>query len=1374
MAALVPQVDPRVESMFEFIETHAGITYRNLQLFYGDLIREFKADEAEINKQCIQRTISPLSPETADSDYIFEAPVNAFDGGGLVPLTKPYVAGIVAKVKRLPPRVIELNKRNTDFSTYLPMSLDDFRGRIPKLQKTYTKIKGNEKTSKVRELLEDFQPMFLERYSNFILDLLKVDGARVFTTMTEFIRAFTDSEFAAMVDATDKAILVQMTSTSDMVWEGRFGGIHLIIHVVQKRQPSGKGNTISAANVIQAAVFYKDRKNDFIRGQGALTMIKDCRTHWTKRGDISHKNGTRYCFSDLYTGELVVQDYTGTLPDFPDYSKYERGIKVKVQGEVPYVIDPAYYNDAFVSVLPMVHEATAAKKIFTNQEHIFAVYPASCAFADWCYYETLIQNLQMISAIANSEVNGDLYESPLGKIQYLYDSHATNLKRNIGAWWATRLELFINAMRVCPTTEFHVALPGEAAALQSTISEIEQENATNAPRLEFLTKSSKTKDELKEFASLTQLKSNNEFNVTLLKAALVQLKPVVSVANLEQFAIAKKKYLDFIRNIEFHTRKAMVMKRLATMEECALVYDENVALIEHRRGVVMSCIHSVGIIVDCAKIGVATTTVSTKQYQKLVSDSQNVTALRKLSARLFSDYQKYKSQTMPDEMIGSIEHMLEIVQVYDRLKEGIQINLVDNVVLRYKGIWGDLLAERGVILQAKLDELDERVAAGEDYLTVRRDQEGRYNAALTEINMRMVDAIRRMDSDYSNVSYLLQNLSELGAVHSVDLFQTSEQMHRLILQLLNKLLTVPGIFNVEQKARMVLLLQTITQTDPSTVMVTHPTVRDEREKEVVVENFGNGLKENVNTVHGLLPEGVSYKSAVNVAMTLIGNEPAPAKARRTKGFSYDDREIVAQATQAKFDSQSTTTNALRLSARLLRIAAAKKADDAHDAKEVTKRTKEADALEGLVYMYNFTNEPKKPSEETRAQILASLNADRQVVTAAADLLSIMARLAGPFQLNTTGKLSLVEQELPSVSSLHLAPFGPRRGGGRVKNFPDQMNAAIDQKEIPTIYDLYIDHFDSEENDYDTCILLNQAYCILMKHDIYVPLYRCHATKTIEEMVYPMLEKRREYHGDFCDFDSTFADSFCIQLFGKNVNELLDDLSKGSLNVPRGAFPNISANPFDPVSLICILETVLFLCKGLPFATRLHFYYAGVLSFMGQTYDRNMDEIQTDEIISLLEEGDFFDSFHKAARMYNERYEYEKPAPDVPALEPAPAPAPAPDVPAPPPAPAPTPALEPPPALEPASALEPAPEGSTVTEPSGEGNAPPPVDLAYTSEGNAPPDPTSVAAPLYPRKEGDYGGTRRYRRYKQKTKRHTLNKRFKKHRTRRLHGLHVRD
>jgi hypothetical protein len=276
----------------------------------------------------------------------------------------------------------------------------------------------------------------------------------------------------------------------------------------------------------------------------------------------------------------------------------------------------------------------------------------------------------------------------------------------------------------------------------------------------------------------------------------------------------------------------------------------------------------------------------------------------------------------------------------------------------------------------------------------------------------------------------------------------------------------------------------------------------------------------------------------------------------------------------------------------------------------------------------------------------------------------------------------------------------------------------------------------------------------------------------------MLEKRRDYRGDFYDFDSTFADSFCIQLFGKNVNELLDDLSKGSLNVPRGAFPNISANPFDPVSLICILETVLFLCKGLPFATRLHVYYAGVLSFMNESYSDNIEDVQTTKILNYLIDPQFFQCFHTAARMYNERYgRLSEPAPETePRLE--------------------------------------TPEGS-LPYTSGElGNAPLPfvstdlvtsvppepvfetpeshdATLGFDAAGLPVSDPNDVGIALYkedkaiketiakasgkpPPPGADYGGTRRYRRYKSKTRRQTLNKRFKKHRTRRLHGLYVRD
>jgi hypothetical protein len=331
-----------------------------------------------------------------------------------------------------------------------------------------------------------------------------------------------------------------------------------------------------------------------------------------------------------------------------------------------------------------------------------------------------------------------------------------------------------------------------------------------------------------------------------------------------------------------------------------------------------------------------------------------------------------------------------------------------------------------------------------------------------------------------------------------------------------------------------------------------------------------------------------------------------------------------------------------------------------------------------------------------------------------------------------------EKNLPELAHLLSQPrypTGPKTrvrggmvgGGLELHEIDEQMNQSIVENDIVKMYDLYIDYFDKEETK-DLTLLFYQVYSILSKQSIYVPLYRRYVTP-LEELIDPVLVKRLDYTGDLHDFDCVYADNFCVQLFGKNVNELLDDLSKGTLTVPRGVFPNICENPFHPYSLICILEVCRFFCLFLPFAGRLHFYFAGVLSFMGQNYDRNMVEIQTDEIISLLEHGDFFECFHAAARMYNER--------GVP--------------------------VEP---VEPVETVEPVEPVEPVVEPV-EPELPPPIGLKI--------DPTSVAhAPGTTPPGTPGGGTRRYRRYKSKTKRHTLNKRFKKHRTRRLHGLYVRD
>ena len=387
-------------------------------------------------------------------------------------------------------------------------------------------------------------------------------------------------------------------------------------------------------------------------------------------------------------------------------------------------------------------------------------------------------------------------------------------------------------------------------------------------------------------------------------------------------------------------------------------------------------------------------------------------------------------------------------------------------------------------------------------------------------------------------------------------------------------------------------------------------------------------------------------------------------------------------------------------------------------KEQKQRSQDAAAekvgIDAFMYFYICNNPESIPPNggETKTTIDAYLNKPENKDEILARVVDVASFIEPP----------------PSGPKPVVVAGGQIAGGLTIEQVEEQMNKAIEEDDVVKMYDLYIEYFDKETPN----LLFYQVYSILSKKSIYVPLYRCDVP-SLEEWIAPIHEKRLGYTGDLHDFDCVYADHFCVQIFGKNVNELLHDLSKGNLTVPRGVFPNICNNPFDPYSLICILEVCRFFCLFLPFAGRLHFYFAGVLSFMSQTYDRNMVQIQTDEILSYLNHPDFFQCFHAAARMY-ERVHSE--SVEVPAEVPAEVPV---EVPA------------------EVSAEVPV-EGSV------EGPAGPPV----------PPDPNSVAVPLYQKKEGDYGGTRRYRRYKQKTKRHTLNKRFKKHRTRRLHGLHVRN
>jgi hypothetical protein len=376
------------------------------------------------------------------------------------------------------------------------------------------------------------------------------------------------------------------------------------------------------------------------------------------------------------------------------------------------------------------------------------------------------------------------------------------------------------------------------------------------------------------------------------------------------------------------------------------------------------------------------------------------------------------------------------------------------------------------------------------------------------------------------------------------------------------------------------------------------------------------------------------------------------------------------------------------------------------------------------------NPPIEPSVEMLADISTFVNDSADLNKGVRDLKKFMDDL----------NVFLLEKGIDLTSG----PSGPRGAsalGGEKLNDTDlleQMNAAVDANDFVKMYDLYVEYFDTEQPN-ELRILFYQVYSILMNLSIYVPLYRCE-TKDLYEIVKPMIEKRNVFKGNYYDFDSIYADSFCIQLFGKNVNELLDDLSKGKLTVPRGAFPNISSYPFHPYSLICILEVIRFLCLALPFASRLQFYFAGVLSYMGQSYSDNMNEIQIVAILTHLTEPDFFQSFHKASAL---SMHFTPKVPEIQRqLQEQP--------------------QEQEQEQEQEQLQEQLQEQSHAQE---QAQAQAQADYEAETFNKEFPDSNRLNQP---------GGTRRKRQYTQKTKRYrTLSKRFKKNKTRRLHGSYIR-
>ena len=1323
--------------LLPFIETHAGISFENLQLFYGQQIREFKITKEMINEWCLEEYTDVKLSETEDYD-IFDTPLNVFDGYALEPITQDYVDKILFKISTLPePVIIELNKENNDFTPNLEESPDDFETKIPNITAIYNHIKGKDKIHKVREMLADFQPMFLERYSNVLLDLLTTpDGVRIFNTITELIRALTNPEFEDFVETSKVKIeFEKMIAKTETTWEGTIGTFKLIIHVLRDRHGTGKGSTVSSANVIQGALFYKERRNDFIRSYGAITMIKYCNTSWPN-GEKSNKNKTTYTFSDLYTGELITQTYAGNFRNVE--SLYEGG-------------PVAAEHVPFVSVLKKYHKPSG--NIYTNQEHIVAVYPASCAFKDESYYETLIQNLQMISAKANADVNNINYEHPSGKLKFLVDKHEENKINFAGQIYSKKIELCQNVLSCCPPEEIPEftskidewmrEIDIEIGKLDADTEPLEIELAQLAEHkkvTKFSTKSELSKHQEKSDALQNRI-HDNTFKKVQFEYAKEKRKPIENVP--DDCRIQKEVLDSFVNDTEFKTRKAMLMTRLLNMEKCALTPDQ-LGRVDERRHVVMSCVDSVTIIIECAKIGVATSTMAKTTQMQLAENTKELDSLRKLSVQLFYSYQqtkdtlKIKNEVLKQVIDGLIDALFESDKMITQLKQ----TLVDFVVLKYENIIQSTLIKKHELYSQMQREFEEH----EDTNEMTKEQRIRRKDAIAlthfkEINILDIEMDRlkdEMNLVSSNISYLMQNLSELKLTPQLKLIECVYSANQKIVQLLDLLtLTNSEGFEEEKKQHMIRLIQEYTKPESaSAILSTHVTLTETDKKEIVKEY---DLEESVGELSELFDEwGMNglekpnltpeqYQSSVNVAMiiNLLSQDVPDAVKRKRKGLTRGDKEVSEQASPSERVLRSSNGTYIRWAKR-----SQKNRERLESEKEDRERsviTEKMDGIKSFVHLYSCMNPPVEPSVEMLADITTFVNDSVDLNKGVDDLTKFMD------DLNAFLLRNGIDSTGPS------GPRGASASGGEKLNDTDlfeQMNAAVDANDFVKMYDLYIEYFDTEQIEKSKLrILFYQVYSILMNLSIYVPLYRCE-TKDLYELVTPMIEKRNVFKGNYYDFDSIYADSFCIQLFGKNVNELLNDLSKGKLTVPRGAFPNISSYPFHPYSLICILEVIRFLCLALPFASRLQFYFAGVLSYMGQSYSDNMNKIQIDAILTHLTQPEFFQSFHKASSLsLTPRVEAPADAPPDVGVDAQP------DV----------------EAEQPFEGLESNQNENTRLKMKEYG------DLSRL--GPFEPDYTSLAAA---------GGTRRKRQYT-KTKRYrTLSKRFKKNKTRRLHRSYIRN
>ena len=328
--------------------------------------------------------------------------------------------------------------------------------------------------------------------------------------------------------------------------------------------------------------------------------------------------------------------------------------------------------------------------------------------------------------------------------------------------------------------------------------------------------------------------------------------------------------------------------------------------------------------------------------------------------------------------------------------------------------------------------------------------------------------------------------------------------------------------------------------------------------------------------------------------------------------------------------------------------------------------------------------------------------------------------------------------------------GPFMSTSMIVFIAQKVTTFMNEKNNDVLSEIYLNHYGREEIPIIQK-LLRMIYDYFTLQGIYVPLVRDERPfYSLEHLLIECLEKKRKYltfpECNLTTFDNAYANILCIQIFGQPLTILINDLSNGKLPVPYGIQNHLCGDPFHPETFYVTFHVLKTILLTLPKCVSLATYLSYLNLLLGESFLHNM---YTDASFSLLSR--MHDSF------FDKIVELQEPIVEGPGMF--------------------TTLTALPDFLEDLDVDAPDAEapGSTDEVPVSQTEVPSstdPDDLALQKlpVPGLPVDKPFLDQPGYPGAAA--GGTRRYRRYKQKTKRQTLNKRFKKNRTSRLHGLHV--